>query len=87
MSDEGLHPTPLSHFSCPSNSEDDDDDDEESSVAAALELVHVYPVVSRPPPRVRHFKLNQSVPFCSQDYSNTTKPTFIHAGWGDAYSG
>ncbi|KAF5354983.1 hypothetical protein D9756_005385 [Leucocoprinus leucothites] len=77
-------PASDSGLSYPSNGSCSED---EEAVAAALELVHVYPVVSKPPTtHGHHFEPNKSMQFCSQAYTSTTKPTFIHAGWDDAYS-
>jgi len=84
VSDEGLHsaslsPTSNSHFSCTF-------EDEKSSVVAALDLVHVYPVVPNSPLRAQHrfFKPNTwSMRFRAADDVHMTKPTFIHAGWDD----
>ncbi|KAJ3570273.1 hypothetical protein NP233_g4509 [Leucocoprinus birnbaumii] len=79
-----IPPSPASdsNFSYPSNGSSSED---EEAVAAALDLVHVYPVVSKPP-HGHHYGPSKSMQFCSQDYSSTTKPTFVHAGWDDAYS-
>lgn len=84
VSDEGLHsaslsPTSNSHFSCTF-------EDEKSSVVAALDLVHVYPVVPNSPLRAHHrFSKPDtwSMRFRAADDVHMTKPTFIHAGWDD----
>ena len=84
VSDEGLHsaslsPTSNSHFSCTF-------EDEKSSVVAALDLVHVYPVVPNSPLRAQHRFLKPntwSMRFRAADDVHMTKPTFIHAGWDD----
>ena len=51
---------------------------------AAMELVHVYPVV----PKSQHQFIHNPRPmqFGPQTYVNATKPNFIHAGWDDMSS-
>lgn len=65
--------SPMSaNLSYPSNSSSEDE--------TAMELVHVYPMVSKSHPVVPKSM------FCSHAFTSTTTPTFIHAGWDDTFS-
>lgn len=65
--------TPSDNFICPSNTPSEDE--------AAMELVQIYPVVAK-----SHHLIQRPMQFRSHVYSSNTKPSFIHAGWDNAYS-
>ncbi|KXN85355.1 Histone-lysine N-methyltransferase SET9 [Leucoagaricus sp. SymC.cos] len=68
----------------PSNASSGEDEEAAAMAAIEMELVHVYPLASKLPHR--HGIMHKSMQFYSQAYADSTKPTFVHAGWDDAYS-